>query len=253
MASFHSIAGRAIQLLAERRGYRLLADFPADMGESFQVHYEACRPYTMTSVERLFALANAVEFVVAAEVPGDLVECGVWKGGSALMMARMLTMHGPESDNRRLWLYDTFAGMAEPTSEDGSKAREKWKASARPSHNEWCYSPLDEVKATMALSSFSTHRVTYVVGNVEETIPRQVPNEISLLRLDTDWYSSTHHELHHLWHRLSPGGVLIIDDFGHWEGARRAVEEFFDDPILMHRIDYTGRLIQKPLDDTGRP
>jgi hypothetical protein len=79
---------------------------------------------------------------------------------------------------------------------------------------------------------------------VEETIPQHAPEQISVLRLDTDWYSSTKHELMHLFPRLSKNGVLIIDDYGHWAGARKAVDEYFADQTiqpLLNRIDQTGR------------
>jgi hypothetical protein len=88
-----------------------------------------------------------------------------------------------------------------------------------------------------------------VKGKVEDTIPRAAPKQIALLRLDTDWYESTYHELKHLYPRLVPGGVLILDDYGHWEGARRAVDQYFEEErirLFLHRIDYAGRLAIKP-------
>ena len=74
-----------------------------------------------------------------------------------------------------------------------------------------------------------------------------MPERIALLRIDTDWYESTRHELVHLYPRLSPGGVLIIDDYGHWQGARKAVDEYFQAGLFLNHIDYTGRLAIKPL------
>lgn len=107
------------------------------------------------------------------------------------------------------------------------------------------YAPLAEVQTNMARTNYPADRVRYVAGQVEETIPTQAPQSIALLRLDTDWESSTRHELEHLWPRLSTGGVLVIDDYGHWAGARRAVDDYFldrDDAPLLVRVDYTGRL-----------
>jgi hypothetical protein len=97
-------------------------------------------------------------------------------------------------------------------------------------------------------TGYPPEKVHFVKGMVEDTIPEQSPDGIALLRLDTDWYQSTKLELLHLYPRLANQGVLIIDDYGHWQGARRAVDEFISelrDPILLHRIDYTGRIAIK--------
>lgn len=214
--------------------------------ERFMPHYEACRPFTMVSPERAYAVAEAVRHVVETAVPGDFVECGVWKGGCALLMARVAETLGV--GDRRIWLYDTFAGMSQPSNADGEHARSKWEAMQRNGHNEWCYSSLDEVKATIsARTKYPASLFEFVAGRVEDTIPARIPDAISVLRLDTDWYESTRHELEHLWPLVSPGGVLLIDDYGRWSGARQAVDEFFKGSgLLMHRTDRTGRVIQKP-------
>jgi len=199
----------------------------------------------MTSVERMFALANAVRFVSHCQIPGAFVEAGVWKGGSSLLMARKLLALG--ITDRELWLYDTFAGMTEPTPADGKATWQRWKEMQRSSHNDWCFSPLEAVRATMSKSCYPEAMVHLVKGKVEDTIPQQVPDHIALLRLDTDWYESTLHELTHLWPRLVEGGILIVDDYGGWEGCRQAVDEFFGalKPVLFHRIDSTGIAVQK--------
>jgi len=99
----------------------------------------------------------------------------------------------------------------------------------------------------MASTGYNMNRVHLHRGLVEETIPRFAPDRISILRLDTDWYESTKHDLVHLWPRLSPGGILIIDDYGHFAGARDAVDEFFaSQPIFLFRVDYTVRMAVKP-------
>src|SRR5690606_24776929 len=102
--------------------------------------------------------------------------------------------------------------------------------------------------SNMVSTGYPMERCHFVEGKVEDTIPATVPDRISLLRLDTDWYESTRHELEHLWPLLQPGGVLIIDDYGHFEGARKAVDEYFldrSDAPLLNRIDYTGRIAIK--------
>ncbi|MBV8195918.1 MAG: class I SAM-dependent methyltransferase [Candidatus Dormibacteraeota bacterium] len=225
--------------------------FPPDIDEATQATVEAVWPYTMTSVHRVMALCDAVRYISRNAIPGDVVECGVWRGGSMLAVARTLLELTDMS--RDLWLYDTFQGMPEPASVDRriydrASAAEVLQNSDRDS-NYWAVSTLDEVKATMRQCAYPEERLHFVAGMVEETIPTNDPTRIALLRLDTDWYESTRHELRHLVPRMSPGGVMIIDDYGDWAGARLAVDEYLreqDLHVFLHRIDHTGRLIIMP-------
>jgi hypothetical protein len=108
--------------------------------------------------------------------------------------------------------------------------------------------PLEQVKEVMVATGYPKEKMHFVRGRVEDTVPGSAPDTISLLRLDTDWYESTKHELTHLFPRLSRSGVIIIDDYGHWKGARKACDEYFADqrvPILLTRIDYTARIAVK--------
>lgn len=212
--------------------------------------YSRVKPYTMTSPERVIALCEAVRYVDRSRVPGAIVECGVWRGGSSMAAALMMAALG--RTDREMWLFDTFEGMSTPTdadrrASDAAGAAQLLKTSRR-SEKIWCYSPLDEVRANLASTGYPEARVFFVQGRVEDTIPEQAPERIAILRLDTDWYESTRHELEHLFPRLAVGGVLIIDDYGAWEGARRAVDEFIaraPAPILLNRIDETGRISVK--------
>ena len=159
---------------------------------------------------------------------------------------------GEQDCSRTLHLFDTFDGMSPPTEADrdamsGLRAASLLKK-ARKSSPIWCCSPLDEVRANLARTNYPADRARFIVGKVEDTIPREAPDKISILRLDTDWYESTKHELVHQYPKLSVGGVLIVDDYGHWKGARQAVDEYLNDnrlPILLNRIDYTGRIAIK--------
>lgn len=227
--------------------------FPPDFSQQNIEICGAVKPYTMTSPERVNALIDAVRYVEKNKIEGVLVECGVWKGGSAMAMALTLKKVGGES--RELYLYDTFCGMPAPSdcdiSIEGINASEifaKTSASDDLSKWFWCLSPLEEVVGNVLGTGYPKERVHFIQGKVEDTIPANAPDKIALLRLDTDWYASTKHELTYLFPRLQPNGVLIIDDYGDWEGARKAVDEYIANNnirILLNRIDSTGRIAIK--------
>lgn len=216
-----------------------------DGDAEFSRIYEACHPYTMTSKERMYALYNALLYLEGNAIDGDLVECGVWKGGSVMLCALTLQLLGNTS--RRIYLYDTFEGMSEPTDRDvdlvGQRAADLLAAAPR-SAPIWAVSPRSEVEANLAKTGMASDRFVLIEGKVEETIPAIHPDQIALLRLDTDWYESTLHELTHLFPLLSGNGILIIDDYGHHRGAKEATDRYFEDngPMLLNRIDYTGRI-----------
>lgn len=221
-----------------------LADISAEVRET----YRRVAPYTMTSPERITAVCDAVDYITKAGIPGDYVECGVWRGGSSMAAALTLIRNG--DTGRTLHLYDTFEGMSAPTEHDrrwndkaGAEALLGDQATAEKI---LCKASYEEVTANMVATGYPMDRVQLVRGKVEDTLPTNAPARIALLRLDTDWYESTRHELTHLYPLLAPGGVLIIDDYGYWEGARKAVDEYFADrPILLARTDGTGRMAVK--------
>jgi O-methyltransferase len=215
---------------------------PAHVEPGFERLYERCREYTMTTPERMYALYRAIPYIVSHEVPGAVVECGVWRGGSCMMSALRLQEAGEERD---LYMFDTFRGMAPPTPEDGTEAERRWREAERGSHNEWCYASRQDVERNM-LQVAPAERLHLIEGKVEDTLPEAAPESIALLRLDTDWYESTKHELEHLYPRLSRGGVLILDDYGHWQGMQQAVDEYFGDRMpLLNRIDRGARIAVK--------
>lgn len=224
--------------------------FPADFEAEHQRICTKVAPFTMTSQERIFSLIEAVKYIHKYKIEGDIVECGVWKGGSMLAIAE--TLKSINDTDRELFLYDTFEGMSEPSAVDetfsGEDASELLRQDEAKKGLIWAYSTLDTVKQTMALSKYNPAKINYVVGKVEDTIPAKIPQKIALLRLDTDWYESTKHELIHLFPLLQKGGILIIDDYGFWKGARKAVDEYFEErqfPIFLNRIDDTGRIAIK--------
>jgi hypothetical protein len=205
----------------------------------------------MTSPERLVSLIQAVRYVSAAGIPGSIVECGVWRGGS--MMAAALALLDASDTQRDLYLFDTFEGMSAPTaadvSIDGKTASALLEAPrSTAADSPWCYATLPDVQAALSSTDYPAERVHFVRGRVEDTLPEGAPASIALLRLDTDWYESTRHELEHLYPRLAPAG-LVIDDYGHWDGCRKAVDEYFSTRnirLLLNRVDYTGRIAIKP-------
>lgn len=218
---------------------------------SFIRAYNVCKSFTMTSPERLFSLYHSIHYVVKNDIAGDFVECGVWKGGSSMMIAHVLKELGVT--NRKIWMYDTYEGMSEPDEIDkdysGKSAVSQLQAADKKNSNSvWCYSSLDEVKNNMETTGYPMNNIKFIKGKVEDSIPNEIPQAIALLRLDTDWYASTMHELIHLYPLLKEKGVLIIDDFGHWEGAKKAVLEYFQKNSLyplLSRIDDTGRILLK--------
>jgi O-methyltransferase len=207
-------------------------------------------PYTMTSIERQITLIHAVRQLVRSGTPGCFIECGVWRGGSTMAAALALAQEG--DTDRDLYLFDTFEGMTAPTDVDklanGTLARTHLQRQEKGAGT-WAYAGIEEVRANMMSTNYPWNRVHFVQGPVEQTIPAHAPPApIALLRLDTDWYESTKHEMVHLFPLLCKGGILIVDDYGHWQGARKAIDEYLVEQArreVLHRIDYTGRLLIK--------
>ena len=236
---------------AHRLAYLLPPPLPADYDDAVVDTIVRVRRHTMTSPARIDALTNSVEHVVSSKTPGAFAECGVWRGGS--MMAVALTLLRLGETNRELYLFDTYSGMTEPSDRDVDSAYDGFSLSRmwqrRTGHARgWHRVPAERVRQAMASTGYPLERVHLVEGPVEGTLPAAAPSEIALLRLDTDWYASTTHALEHLYPRLVPGGVLLLDDYGHYPGARRAVDEYLaanGEQLLLHRIDYTGRVAVK--------
>lgn len=207
--------------------------------------------FSMTTIERKVSLISAVRYLIRGGIQGCIVECGVWRGGSSMAAALTLLQEG--ISDRELFLFDTFEGMTPPTEQDrttdGRLAKSHLEQDKKKKGWNWGVAGLEVVRRNMGSTGYPSERIRYIKGPVEETIPSQSPPmPIALLRLDTDWYASTRHELFHLFPLLAPKGVLIIDDYGHWSGARKAVDEFLAEQpqtYYLHRIDYSGRMLIK--------
>ena len=216
------------------------------MDSEFLSIWQEVQKFTMISIERAWALAEALRYICRADIPGDIVECGVWKGGACLLASHIL--HRENCRDKRIWLYDTFSGMPSPGREDRIASSGQSLEERRPEG--WWSAGRDEVRSTLVQSPLPAERFEWVEGRVELTLGEHIPEQTSLIRLDTDWYESTRAELTALYPGLSAGGVLIIDDYGHFSGAKKAVDEFFAESgivPLLHRSDYTGRVFVKPV------
>ena len=244
-------AQTAIRRFFKAFGYEILW-MGRDYTKEEQEVFSKVQPFTATSIERVVGLINAIEYLTKNKIEGDFVECGVWRGGS--MMAAMLALLRLGDTSRHFHLFDTYEGMTPPTSKDvtsdGAKAADLLAGSGSQKRNGyWCYASLEDVQRNVFSTGYPQEKIHFIKGPVEETLPAHAPKHIALLRLDTDWYESTKHELVHLYPNLCQGGVLILDDYGYWQGSRRAVDEYLNDlkfKPLLNKLDGPGRISVKP-------
>jgi hypothetical protein len=237
-----------------RRKTRKAALLPVEISDEEKaiLSYVHGNDLTMTSPERAWTTLMACKYVVNRNIPGDFVECGVWRGGNALIAASIFKLYGAD---KRTVLFDTFRGMTEPTADDRrltdeTHAMDEFLTRQRSSHNEWCYASLQDVTRNFEQAGLLGDGVVFVEGDVCATLAdaSNRPRSISVLRLDTDWYESTRMELETLYPLLSIGGVLIIDDYGHWAGSKQAADEYFarnNNRPFFHCIDRSGRAAVK--------
>ncbi len=219
--------------------------FPVETSSSEVAILRKVSPITMTSAGRLSGIALAMKYLKENKIAGDVVECGVWAGGS---IGAAALLGGADSIERKYWLFDTFEGMTRPSINDPQDAIKGYLDTKHVDNDgsSWCEVNEANVKKNLFDIGVDLDLCEFIVGDVARTLKEgRLPDQIALLRLDTDWYESTLIELEVLYPRLVSGGVLIIDDYGHWEGARKAVDEFFETlPLkpLIIPLDYTGRI-----------
>jgi hypothetical protein len=231
-------------------------EWPLREDPAFAEIWRLVQPYTMTSPQRGYALWRAVNHVIDANIPGSFVECGLWRGGSSMLMALTLMARGVERD---LVLFDTFDGMTPPVHGvdqdlNGHEAATfmAGQFGAVLAEMVTARAGFPEVRSAILGTGYSPRRVRFVIGDVRETLLEVEIPRIALLRLDTDFYDSTRAELEHLYPRVGQGGVVIVDDYGHWRGARQAVDEYFANretgaaKPMFWAMDYTGRGWIKP-------
>ena len=239
------------QLAEQARGSADRVGF-IDIDEGTKRIVSETAPYTKTGPVRVVSLCNAVDYIARRRIPGAVVECGLWRGGSLMAAALRLLEIGDA--NRSLYGFDTFSGMTPPTEEDGARQMHRWRKGRPQDQRVENLAPgtsRESIARLLASTGYKEDQIHLVEGMVETTIPESAPTEIALLRLDTDFYASTLHELIHLYPKLSSGGILIVDDYGNLEGARKAVDEYFaEKSIFMHRVDHGARIAVKPPNGT---
>lgn len=206
---------------------------------------------TMVSPNRLTDTLLAAKHVSKNNIPGAFVECGTWRGGNAIAAGLIFQKYGIKKD---IYLFDTFLGMTKPkenideTMYLNKTSTEVFNESQIGEYNSWCYASLEEVKSNFTNAGLNIENIKFIKGDVEKTLDvlSNLPKNISVLRLDTDWYDSTKKELESLYNRLSINGVLIVDDYGYWNGAKKAFDEFFQQNNIsqpfMISSDFTGRV-----------
>lgn len=236
---------------AEKADFTVEGVYRHDFTALEKLIYTQVCDIAIASPELVVGLVRAAQYVLRAKIPGAFVESGTFRGGSS--MAVMLALLAQNVSDRDFYLYDTFTGFPLPDEVDlyydGRSAIEEWEEKKQSDgQSGWLVSTLEQTRANVLSTGYPEQRITLVKGMVEDTIPAVAPEQIAFLRLDTDFYVSTRHELDHLYDRIAPGGVLIIDDYGAFQGARKAVDEFFENfehPPFLHRVDSNVRLAIK--------
>jgi O-methyltransferase len=228
--------------------------WPIETKEIDKENYNRVKPFTGTSESRAFALVQAIRYIVGNNIPGDFIEFGVARGGSAMLIA--LTLKDLGVEDRDIYLYDLFGtrpkyGEWDVEMHSGKSVGDYYALvdqGDRDAMKNWEFYSEAEVMQNLRSTGYNPNRIHLIRGDVCETLNDFSHTEVALMRLDTDFYESTKHELTSLYPKLSKNGVMIIDDYGHWLGARRATDEFLQglplQPLLFY-IDNTARQILK--------
>lgn len=194
------------------------------------------RPFTMVPDESLADLARVVQATLTYGIPGHLVECGVWRGGSSFLMAELLKRAG--ATDRKVWLFDSYEGLPAPTEVDGPRAVEYTQNTDSPWYHDNCSASLEGVQAAAAELGVDGY-TEFVKGWFDQTL---APNKarigpIAVLRIDADWYESVKCCLDELYDQVVDGGFVIFDDYYTFDGCALAVHEFLAGRKLSHRIE----------------
>jgi O-methyltransferase len=252
---------KTVNSISKKFGYRLIKIEKSNWSDGFvgiskfeKSILNICSQYSMTGFERMYFLIKAIEQIKNNKIQGDFVECGVWKGGNLILFQKMIEKFKLK---KKIYAFDTFEGMTAPQKVDqtflGESSIAIFKKLKRkkidPKKNTvMAECSIEDVKNNFRKNTNNNKNLICIKGPVEKTlqIKKNLPKKISILRLDTDWYQSTKIELIKLFPLVEKKGIIIIDDYGYWKGARKAVDEYFKNKNLtMFKIDFTGRLIIK--------
>jgi hypothetical protein len=231
-----------LEILRIKKQMPINSDFSVvEASEEIKKIIRSCSKYSMTGELRMYVLSQAVKYIKNSNLKGDFVECGVWRGGNIILFQKLNLLYDLK---RQIYAFDTFSGMSKPTQFDMSYnilAEEYLKMGP-----DLCYSSYEEFFKNVSKET-TFENIKVIKGKVEDTLLEEMnlPENISILRLDTDWYESTKIELEILYKRLVKGGILILDDYGHWTGAKKAVDEYFGEDVWLHYVDYSCRYVIK--------
>jgi O-methyltransferase len=218
--------------IKKSRRKQIDSDFRGGIPANVQDLIKMVQPYTMVDALRLSMLHQ-----LAQEIPdeGDVVECGVCNGGSAAVLASVIRNQPKKS----LWLYDTFHGLPPPTASDGPDAQK---------YSGQLIGCLDRVNEVLTLVGFPEERLVIREGLFKDSFKRALPQKVALLHLDADWYDGIFEALETFYPLMPVGGIVILDDFGHWEGTREAFYDFckrYDIRPLLERVGHTQAFWRK--------
>jgi hypothetical protein len=237
-----------ITKILKKFGLILSKDIPSivEITEKEKSIIKNAKKYSMTTEIRMWSLINSLKKIVNEKIDGDIVECGIWRGGNIILINKILE---EQKIHKKIYCYDTFEGMdiADNVDKELSSGQSASKIIESDDYYK-CKSSLDDTKKIISQNVEDTKDIIFIKGKVEDTlmVKKNLPKKISICRLDTDYYSSTKIELEILYPLIEPGGILIIDDYGHWSGCKKAVDEYFKDKYVMkHFVDYACRLIIK--------
>jgi O-methyltransferase len=196
----------------------------------------------MVGLARLKNLVRLAELIDLENIAGDIVECGTWNGGSGALLAQV----GARSPHERMtWLFDSFEGLPAPSEKDG-KAAVPYRGK--------CRGATDSVREVLGKLAVPETRARIVPGWFQDTLAQAPIQRIALLHIDADWYESVRFVLDTLYPRVTPGGYVVLDDYGYWQGCRTAWEEFQATlpaaPALVS-VDGIGCFLRKPALPTG--